>query len=113
MRISDFSDLKVPAITKAKGTQASVSLFDDASGGRSSRNESGVRDIFGVGYMRGGHNQNSQGPERAERAGEISGIPGNVIDPHQATRRENSDQRSTLPHLQRNRRMRRTSSTAR
>ena len=63
MRSSDFSDPKVPATTKARGTQASVSAFGGASGGRSSRNESRMRDIFGVGHMRGGHNQNSQGPE--------------------------------------------------
>ena len=63
MRSSDFSDPKIPATTKARGTQASVSAFGGASGGRSSRNESRMRDIFGVGHMRGGHNQNSQGPE--------------------------------------------------
>ena len=38
MRSSDFSDPKVPATTKARGTQASVSAFGGASGGRSSRN---------------------------------------------------------------------------
>ena len=36
MRSSDFSDPKVPATTKARGTQASVSAFGGASGGRSS-----------------------------------------------------------------------------
>ena len=61
MRSSDFSDPKIPAATKARGTQASVSAFGGASGGRSSRNESRMRDIFGVGHMRGGHKQNSQG----------------------------------------------------
>ena len=59
MRSSDFSDPKVHATTTARGTQASVFAFDGASGGRSSRNESRMRDIFGVGHMRGGHNQNS------------------------------------------------------
>eukprot|EP00904_Undaria_pinnatifida_P001833 jgi/Undpi1/11650/HiC_scaffold_36.g13945.m1 len=63
MRSSDFSDPKVPATTKARGMQASVSAFGGASGGRFSRNESHMRDIFGVGHMRGGNNQNSQGPE--------------------------------------------------
>ena len=63
MRSSDFSDPKVPATTKARGIQASVSAFGSASGGWSSRNESRMRDIFGVGHMRGGHNQNSQRPE--------------------------------------------------
>eukprot|EP00904_Undaria_pinnatifida_P008636 jgi/Undpi1/4902/HiC_scaffold_19.g08254.m1 len=62
MRISDFSDPKITASTKARGTQASVSAFGGASGGRSSRNESGMRDMVGVGHMRGGHNQTSQGP---------------------------------------------------
>eukprot|EP00904_Undaria_pinnatifida_P011935 jgi/Undpi1/7872/HiC_scaffold_24.g10344.m1 len=63
MRSSDFSDPKVPAKLKARGTQASVSAFGGTSGGRSSRNESRMGDIFGVGHMRGGHNQNLQGPE--------------------------------------------------
>ena len=63
MRSSDFSDLKVPATTKARGTRALVSAFGGASGGRSSRNESRMRNIFGVGHMRVGHNQSSQGPE--------------------------------------------------
>ena len=63
MRSSDFSDPKVPAKLKARGTQASVSAFGGASGGRSSRNESRMQDIFGVGHMRSAHNQNSQGPE--------------------------------------------------
>ena len=63
MRSSDFSDPKVTAPTKARGTQASVSAFGRASGGRSSRNESRIPDIFGVGHMRGGRNQTSQGPE--------------------------------------------------
>ena len=53
MRSSDFSDPKVPATTKARGTQASVSAFGGASGGRSPRNESRMRDIFGVGHKRG------------------------------------------------------------
>ena len=61
MRSSDFSDPKIPTTTKARGTQASVSAFGGSSGGRSSRNESRMRDIFGVGHMRGGHKQNSQG----------------------------------------------------
>ena len=63
MRRSDFSDPKVAATTKARGTQASVSAFGGASGGRPSWKESSMRDIFGVGHMRGGHNLNSQGPE--------------------------------------------------
>ena len=62
IRTSDFSDPKVPATAKARGTQASVSAFGGASGGRSSRNESPMRDIFGFGHMRDGHNQNLQGP---------------------------------------------------
>ena len=53
MRSSDFSNPKVPATTKARGTQASVSAFGGASGGRSPRNESRMRDIFGVGHKRG------------------------------------------------------------
>eukprot|EP00904_Undaria_pinnatifida_P010100 jgi/Undpi1/621/HiC_scaffold_10.g04085.m1 len=63
MRSSDFSDPKVPAKLKARGTQASVPAFGGASGGRSLRTESRMRDIVGVGHMRGGHNQNLQGPE--------------------------------------------------
>ena len=63
MQSSDFSDPKVSATTKARGAQVSVSAFGGASGGRSSRSESRMRDIFGVGHMRGGHNQTSQGPE--------------------------------------------------
>eukprot|EP00904_Undaria_pinnatifida_P013474 jgi/Undpi1/9257/HiC_scaffold_26.g11715.m1 len=61
MRTSDFSDPKVPSTTKAKRTQASVSAFGGTSSGRSSRNESRMRDIFKVGHMRGG--PNSRGPE--------------------------------------------------
>ena len=38
MRSSDFSDPKVPATTKARGTQASVFSFGGASGERSSSN---------------------------------------------------------------------------
>ena len=53
MRSSDFSDPKVPAKSKARGTQASVSALSGASGKRSSRNESRMRDIVGVGQMRG------------------------------------------------------------
>ena len=63
MRSSDFSDPKVPAKFKARGTQASVSAFGGESGGRFSRNESRMWDIFGFGHMHGGHNQNSQGPK--------------------------------------------------
>ena len=46
MRSSDFSDQKVPAKLKARGTQASASAFGGESGGRSSRKESRMRDIF-------------------------------------------------------------------
>ena len=112
MRSSDFSDSKVPATTKARGTQASVSAFGGTSGGRSSRNESRMRDIFGVGHMRGGHNQNSQGPETRGASWRDKQSSRNVMGPDQVTRRENSDRSSTLPHSRRNRRMRRTSPTA-
>ena len=60
---TSFSEPKVPATTKASGMQASVSAFGSASGARSSRNESRMRDIFGDGHMRGGQKQTSQGHE--------------------------------------------------
>jgi len=42
-----------------------------------------------------------KGLKRAERAGEIRRIPGNVMGPYQVTGRENSDRSSALPHSQR------------
>ena len=101
MRSSDFSDPKVPAQRKpgARKPRFLRLAARQADGPRGMRAACGTSSGSGTCVV--DTTKTRKGLKRAERAGEIRRIPGNVMGPYQVTGRENSDRSSVLPHSQR------------